>query len=222
MVFPRLRCFAAALGLVTPLAFAGEAQSPPRGMPPPVPFPEVRTITLSNGMHFLLVRRAEAPTFRGIVAFRIGGVDDEAGATGMAHMFEHMAFKGTRAIGTKDWAREKPLLDRIEKLGAELSALRAKGGDPTAIAGLRKRLEELDIEHRKFANQNEFDQIYSEAGKAGLNASTSQDWTRYYISLPANRLELWMLMESERLRDPVFREFYKERDVVAEERPMRT
>ena len=189
---------------------------------PPVRVPEVREVRISNGMRFLLVERHDAPIFFGQIMFHVGGVDEQANATGLAHMFEHMAFKGTRAIGTKDWAMEKPILDRIEKVGAEMTAASVKGNDPAGLEKLRAELEALHAELRGVTEQSAFAEVYSRAGERGMNAYTSKDVTAYHVSLPANQLELWMLMESERLRDPVLREFYTERDVVSEERRMRT
>lgn len=191
------------------------AEAPPR-------MPEVHERVLSNGMRFLLVRRPDAPIFHGIVVFRVGGVDEDLGATGLAHMFEHMAFKGTRAIGTRDWAKEKPLLESVEKAAGELTRLRAAGGDPERIQTLAHDLEDLQRRQAEVIDPTEFQRIYAEAGQRGLNAFTAKDVTAYHVSLPSNRLELWMLMESERLRDPVLREFYTERDVVCEERRTRS
>ena len=206
--------------LLLSLALAASGADTPAA--PAVALPAVKEVTLSNGMRFLLCRRGDAPVFCGTVGFRVGGVDDEAGSTGMAHMFEHMAFKGPRAIGARDWAAEKPVLERLEAVGEELTFLKSSGGDKDRILVLEREMKALEDSLRPLVLQNEFDRIYSEAGKAGLNAFTSQDWTCYHVNLPANRLELWALMESERMRDPVMREFYKERDVVSEERRMRT
>ena len=110
------------------LCLALAALAPPApGAPeaPAVPMPEVRDLTLSNGMRFLLVRRGAAPVFFAMIGLKTGGVDEDLGASGLAHMCEHMALKGTRAIGSRDWAREKPLLDRIEQVGGGLTRLRA-------------------------------------------------------------------------------------------------
>ncbi len=185
------------------------------------PQPEVHEVLLPNGMRFLLVRRPEAPIFFGVITFKVGAVDDPKNASGLAHLFEHMAFKGTRAIGTLDWDKEKPLLDRIEQVGEEATALETSGKDPARLKTLRAELESLHRQQKLLLAESEFWQTYVEAGGTGINASTSADWTNYFVSLPSNRLELWMLMESERFRDPVLREFYSERDVVPEERRMR-
>ncbi len=178
---------------------------------------------LDNGMRFLVLPRRQAPVFTGYIRFKVGGVDEESGKTGLAHMFEHMAFKGTKTVGTRDYRKEAPLLDKIDKAAAALD--KAKFGRPPAdadtVARLEKRLRDLQNEHRKLVVKDELDDIYSRNGAVGLNASTGPDVTTYKVSLPANRLELWMAMESDRLKNGVLREFYTERDVVAEERRMR-
>lgn len=179
--------------------------------------------SLPNGMTFLILRRTQAPVFSGIIRFNAGGVDEVEGNTGLAHLFEHMAFKGTTHIGTTDWVKEKPIFDEIARIGATLTDEMAKGNkaDKSKIEELRKNLNALQEEERKYMVKNEFDLWYSRAGQQDLNAWTSKDETAYVVSLPSNAIELWMLMESQRLRDPVLREFYSERDVVAEERRMR-
>lgn len=180
--------------------------------------------TLHNGMHFLLVQRPGAPVFSAVIRFKVGSVDEQTGTTGIAHMFEHMAFKGTKTIGTKDYRREAVILRQINQIGAALSHEVGKGihADSTQILSLRTQLKQLQEQHKTYIRNNEFFLIYESAGGHGMNASTGADFTTYYVSLPSNRLKLWMAMESERLREPVLREFYAERDVVMEERRMRT
>jgi predicted Zn-dependent peptidase len=183
----------------------------------------VARITLDNGMRFLVVRRGTAPVFAANLRFKVGGADDPGGATGLAHLFEHMAFKGTSIIGTRDAAREAGLLDALDRVVQDLHREIDRG--PRAHAGrlerLRADLADLQKRHQELVVKDELTQIYSNNGSAGLNASTSQDLTSYVVSLPSNRLELWFLIESARLRDPVLREFYQERDVVMEERRLR-
>lgn len=176
--------------------------------------------TLKNGMKFLFVERHDAPIFTGQITFRVGAVDEEAGRTGLAHMFEHMAFKGTRTIGTRDYAKEKPILDALDRAAHAIVDERAKG--PAAnlerIAALQKEMQSLQQQESKLIVPEAFTDIYTENGGEDLNAQTSNDTTTYFVSLPSNRLELWALMESQRIAQPVMREFYKERAVVAEER----
>jgi predicted Zn-dependent peptidase len=183
----------------------------------------VREITLDNGMRFLLVHRGTAPVFTGMIRFRVGSVDDPGGRTGLAHMFEHMAFKGTSTIGVRDAAKEKGVLDGLDETARALLTELDRGprADAARLEALRAKMKSLEAEEQALVVKDEFSEILTTNGGVGLNASTSSDLTSYFVSLPANRLELWCLMESARLRDPVLREFYTERDVVAEERRYR-
>ena len=183
----------------------------------------VREITLDNGMRFLLVHRGTAPVFTGMIRFRVGSVDDPGGRTGLAHMFEHMAFKGTSTIGVRDAVKEKAVLDGLDDAARGLLSELDRGphADAARLEALRARMKSLETEEQALVVKDEFSEILTANGGVGLNASTSSDLTSYFVSLPANRLELWCLMESARLRDPVLREFYTERDVVAEERRYR-
>ena len=179
--------------------------------------------TLKNGMKFLFFERPEAPVFSGVIVFRVGGVDEHVGITGIAHMFEHMAFKGNRVIGTRNYAAEEAIMRRADEAAERLRRLLAEPNpDPQQVAKLRKEVTDIEAEARPHIVKDELDEIYSRNGGTGLNASTSRDVTNYYISLPSNRFELWALLESQRIADPVLREFYSERDVVAEERRLRT
>jgi len=179
--------------------------------------------TLDNGMRFLVLERRQTPVFTGYIRFKVGGVDEQVGKTGLAHMFEHMAFKGTKTVGTVDYDKEVPLLEQIDAVAARLADARfgRSPAEPETVAALDRRLRELQAEHRRYVVKDEFDDIYTRNGAVGLNATTSVDVTSYFVSLPSNRLELWMAMESDRLMNGVLREFYTERDVVAEERRMR-
>ncbi len=183
---------------------------------------KVKSFTLSNGMRFFVLERHQVPTFAGMIMVKVGSVDEGKGETGIAHFFEHMAFKGTPVIGSKDWEKEKVILDEMDKIGNELAKEYSKGksGDSKKIEALRTKLAELQNEHRKYVEKDEIDRIYSENGGEFLNASTGNDTTQYFVMLPSNRLELWFLIESERFKFPSFREFYSERDVVCEERRM--
>lgn len=184
---------------------------------------KVTEFTLPNGLHFIVIERHEAPVVSFHTYVNVGSVDDPRGETGIAHMFEHMAFKGTETIGTKNWPEEKKALDAIEQVYDRLDAERNKGfrADPAKIQALRKEVQEAIVKADSFVEPNEYDRIVESNGGVGMNAGTSEDSTDYFYSFPANRLELWFLLESERFLQPVFREFYKERDVVREERRMR-
>jgi len=179
--------------------------------------------TLPNGLTVVMMRRAEAPVFSFEIMVDAGSAQDPKGLSGLAHMFEHMAFKGTPTIGTKDFAKEKPLLEQLEKAYADYDYQRRKivGRDPKKIEELEKNWRAIAKEADQFVIPNEFAQIIESHGGEGLNASTYEDQTTYFYSLPTNELELWAFLESERFLHPVYREFYKERDVVLEERRMR-
>ncbi len=184
----------------------------------------VTTHKLSNGLTVLITERHEAPVFTAAYAFKVGSVDEVSGITGVAHLFEHMAFKGTTKIGTKDFAKEKIIMDQINEIGKEISLELIKGddADKEKLKTLREKFGQLDKEQKKYIVKDEIFTIYNEAGGAGLNASTSTDYTQYFVSLPVNRFELWCLVESERMKDGVLREFYTERSVVQEERKQTT
>ncbi|TNE47982.1 MAG: insulinase family protein [Deltaproteobacteria bacterium] len=179
-------------------------------------------VKLKNGMTFLLVRRQGAPTFTAYLRVKAGGVDENIGYTGLAHIFEHMAFKGTTVVGSRNWPKEKALLHELNRVGDALSLamVRSRGKETLAIKLLKKRLKDLQTKHKRMVKTDEFTKLYQANGGTGLNATTGKDLTSYFISLPANRLALWAHQEASRLAAPVFREFYRERAVVAEERRM--
>ncbi len=179
---------------------------------------------LANGLTVVLCTRQEAPVFSFATWVDAGSSQDPLHMTGLAHMMEHMAFKGTDRIGTTDYAAEKAALEKIEQAYAAYRAERFKpgGADPARVAALEKAWKDGVTQAEQYVVKGAFDEIVQRAGGVGLNAFTSYDETVYFYSLPANRLELWAYLESERFTHPVMREFYKERDVVMEERRMRT
>jgi predicted Zn-dependent peptidase len=199
-----------------------------------VPVEEFR---LDNGMRFLLVRQPEKNTVAAGWVAHVGSANERPGITGLSHLFEHMLFKGSHTIGTTDIERDLQILDEQEKIQEQLRRIyreqreRWRRGeiadpfDPQARTAeqieLEGKFQKLVADQRKLMVKDEFDKIYSEAGATGMNASTNTDITYYQIVVPANRLELWFWMESDRLLQPVFREFYSERDVVHEERRLR-
>ena len=194
--------------------------------------------TLPNGMRLLLVERHDDPTVAGGWVAHVGSANERPGITGIAHLFEHMMFKGTPTIGTKNFKKDLEIIAAQEKLRDEMrkeeSKMRAayRRGDiddpqkPESKTARYKELEtkfnDLIAQQREILVKNEWDRIYTTGGASGMNAFTSTDLTGYFITVPANKLELWMWMESERILRPIFREFYAERDVVFEERRMRT
>ncbi|WP_082803808.1 pitrilysin family protein [Anabaena sp. 4-3] len=176
---------------------------------------------LNNGMKFIVLERHQAPVVSFLTYADVGGVDEPDGKTGVAHFLEHLAFKGTTRIGTKDYQAEKILLERLEQLDEQIQAAKANGKQDE-VTKLQTTFKQVQSQAATFVKQNELGQIVQQAGGVGLNATTSAEATRYFYSFPANKLELWMSLESERFLDPVIRrEFYKERDVILEERRMR-
>ncbi|MEE8240076.1 MAG: pitrilysin family protein [Nitrospirales bacterium] len=183
--------------------------------------------TLGNGMTVLMVKRPQAPVVSINLAFGVGGLDEHTGHTGVAHLYEHMAFKGTRTLGTKDHEKERPLLAELDRLNQAIEELRVRlrasdKTDSPDLQALLRRFKEVQERESRLVVGNEMSLLYQRHGAVGLNASTGKDITRYTVSLPANRLPLWAAIESDRMSNPVMREFYKERDVVLEERRSRT
>lgn len=181
----------------------------------------VITHRLDNGWTFLIVPRHRAPVVSFHTYIDVGAIFEDDGATGMAHMFEHMAFKGSDRIGTTDWPAEKALLDDLEEAYLAYQAAEDKDDAEASRAALA-RFHDLQRRAGELVDGEAFSKLLEEAGGSGsLNASTSGEETRYVVSLPSNRIELWAWLERERFRHPVLREFYKERDAVLEERRMR-
>ena len=178
---------------------------------------------LDNGLTVIVCERPEAPVFSFYTLVDAGSAQDPQGKTGLAHMFEHMAFKGTTNIGTTDYAAEKPLLEKVETAYAAYIQERNKpvGRDEQKLQQLEKAWKDAIAEADKYVKLNEFPQILENNGAQNMNANTAEDATNYFYSFPQNRLELWAYLESERFLHPVMRQFYKERDVVIEERRLR-
>ncbi|HET9298704.1 MAG TPA: pitrilysin family protein [Candidatus Polarisedimenticolaceae bacterium] len=179
--------------------------------------------TLDNGLTLLVYERPEAPVVSFYTYVNAGSAQEVPGITGLAHMFEHMAFKGTTRIGTTDWNAEKTALAAVDRAYHAYDSERRKAGgaDSAKLADLERAFKDAQEAAGAFVVKNEFGEIIDREGGTGLNASTASDATLYYYSLPANKVELWAYLESERFLDPVLREFYKERDVVMEERRLR-
>jgi predicted Zn-dependent peptidase len=198
----------------------------------------VQEYVLENGLRVLMVPRKGDPNIAAGWVARVGSVNERPGITGLSHLFEHMMFKGTRAIGTSNIQEDLKLMERMDAVKAELrkeeqeQIRRLRLGEITDLKDPKNRtarhqellgqLTQLEEGQKKLLVKNEFDKIYTSAGASGMNAGTDHDYTVYFINVPANKLELWFWMESDRLINPVFREFYAERDVVYEERRMRT
>jgi predicted Zn-dependent peptidase len=185
---------------------------------------KITTKVLPNGLTLIICERPDAPVFSYSTFIDAGDVNDPSGESGLAHMFEHLAFKGTSQIGTKDYAAEKIALAKVEAANDAYEAeyLKAVGRDPQKLVELKKAFKAAEAEAHKFVIPNQFTDVAERNGAARLNAQTGLDETQFFWSMPENRLELWAWLESGRLSDTVPREFYKERDVVMEERRMRT
>ena len=180
---------------------------------------------LPNGLKVLMVRRTEAPLIRCILAYRVGSVNERPGITGVSHFHEHMMFKGTYSMGIKAGTLAKDLeYDRkIDALMARVASeeLKVKGRDEAQIAAWKKQVSDLITKQKaETINSMEIFGAYQNAGGTGVNASTNQEMTQYYVTLPKNKLELYLALEADRMANPVFREFYSERDVITEERRM--
>jgi predicted Zn-dependent peptidase len=199
---------------------------------------EVLEHTLDNGMTLLMVPRPGDPNIAAGWITKFGSAYERPGVTGIAHLFEHMMFKGTHTLGTDDIERDLQIIEELDRIKAELRIEEAEllekqrlgviedHNDPAARSVRHQELFEefndLVAEQKALLIKNEFDRVYVGQGASGMNAGTSQDFTVYFINVPANKLELWFWMESDRLLNPVFREFYSERDVVHEERRLST
>ncbi len=181
----------------------------------------VTEFTLNNGMKFIVLENHEAPTASFVTYANVGGVDEPDGKTGVAHFLEHLAFKGTEQIGTTNYQAEKRLLNNLDQLFAQMKSAK-QAGNEAKLAQLTQKFNATQAKANQYVKQNEYGKIVDTAGGVGLNAVTSADYTSYFYSFPANKLELWMSLESERFLDPVFREFYKEKQVILEERRLRT
>ena len=179
---------------------------------------------LSNGLTLIVFERPEAPVFSFYTLVDAGSANDPGGQSGLAHMFEHMAFKGTEQIGTTDYPKEKLALAKveIEEAAYQVELRKRIGQDPAKLASLKQSFDAAVKDAQQYVIPNQFSEIAEQNGATGINASTGEDSTQYFWSMPSNRLELWAYLESSRIAHPVFREFYKERDVVQEERRMRT
>lgn len=187
-----------------------------------------QTHTFPNGLQLVVVERHWSPTASFIVRFKVGSADEHPGITGSAHLLEHMLFKGTKTIGTNNYAAEEPLMAQIDTLAHQLTAAVVASrsplyrGDRHEIDSLKAAIARIQERQKQYVIKDEFWETMLKNGGSSLNASTGNDGTQYFVSLPANRLELWAYLESNRMADPVLREFYSERDVVYEERRLRT
>ncbi|MFU8812783.1 MAG: M16 family metallopeptidase [Balneolaceae bacterium] len=183
----------------------------------------VTEFTLDNGLHFIIIERPVAPVASFVTFADVGSANEPVGNTGIAHIFEHMVFKGTKTIGTTDYESEIRVIREMDNHYLRwLEEKHSPNPNEQRMAQLWERFEDAQERAKQYVVGNEFTQIIEQNGGTGLNAFTSADATGYFYSLPQNRAELWFSLESDRFKNPVFREFYEEKDVVFEERRMRT
>jgi predicted Zn-dependent peptidase len=182
---------------------------------------QITEFTLDNGLKFIVLENHEAPVVSFVTYANVGGVDEPDGQTGVAHFLEHLAFKGTKQIGTINYPAEAKELNKLDGIFAEIKQAQ-QSGDEAKLAQLKEQFQATQAAANKYVKQNKFGEIVDTAGGVDLNAATGADSTSYFYSFPANKLELWMSLESERFLEPVFREFYQEKQVILEERGMRT
>ncbi|MCB1157825.1 MAG: insulinase family protein [Leptospiraceae bacterium] len=193
----------------------------------------VKKVSLQNGLTLIMMKRTASPTLALYIKFKAGSVDETPEMAGTAHLLEHMMFKGTKNIGTLDYEKEERYLQLIQQYGQKLDILRLKAREYTQIGeevpdeiekeiqNHEKSLKVYQMIQNKYIIKSEDNLIYTQNGQVHFNAYTTHDVTNYQIELPANRLELWARIESDRLRNPILREYYTERDVIMEERRMR-
>ena len=199
---------------------------------------DAKEYTLDNGMQVLMVERHEAPTIMASIFARVGSANETTGITGISHLFEHMMFKGTETIGTKDIKSDRVIMAKLDSLRdlmreeerimreeyrrGQVADMMSPGAKTPRYREIEKVFDSLIVEQRKLIIKDQLDELYTKNGGFFLNAFTSDDMTAYFVRLPKNKIELYMWLESDRFAKPVFREFYSERDVVREERRMST
>lgn len=183
---------------------------------------KVTEFTLDNGLTFVVVKRPVAPVVSFATFVNAGGANEPVGHVGMAHIFEHMAFKGTQTVGTTNWDKEKVALQKMDDTYQQWLAEKYQPlPDSSRLDTLWSQFKDYQEQAKQFVVNNEFSKIIERNGGTGINAQTSADETVYYYSLPENRIKLWFRLESDRFKNPVFRRFYKEKKVVREERRSR-
>lgn len=181
-------------------------------------YPAVIYYKLKNGLKLLMLEKKFAPTVSFVMMFKVGNVDNIQGQSGLAHLFEHMAFKGTNNLGTTNWQKEKEIIEKIDKIEEEINSEDKKENkDIEKIKKLKEEVKKLEEEAEKYQIREAYWKIYNELGQHSMNAFTSTDYTGYVVELPKDRIEAYFIIESDRFKNPVLRDFYKERSVVLEE-----
>ena len=172
--------------------------------------------TLDNGLQVFMSVNKDEPRIQTYIAVRVGSKNDPAESTGLSHYLEHLMFKGTNHFGTLDWPKEQEQLKRIEALYEVYNHTT----DPAQRKAIYHQIDSVSYEASKYAIPNEYDKMMSMIGAQGTNAFTSNDMTVYQEDIPSNELERWLIIESERFANPVFRLFHTELEAVYEEKNM--
>jgi predicted Zn-dependent peptidase len=205
------RFFLAALAL---LVFTGLAASGAVKL-------DVKEHVLGNGMKILMIPKPGVPRVVCHIYFKVGSINERSGITGIAHVHEHMMFKGTEMMGVTDFAKDQAIDRKIDEVMDQIyreKYWKADGGDKAKLAELQKQADELIASEKPYVIKDDLWNLYMKNGGTALNASTGNENTGYYVTLPSNKVELQMLLESDRMLHSYFREFYSEKDVVMEER----
>jgi predicted Zn-dependent peptidase len=181
---------------------------------------DVKEHVLGNGMKILMIPKPGVPRVVCHIYFKVGSINERPGITGSAHVHEHLMFKGTRIMGVTDFAKDSEIDHQIDGLMDKIYHEKywKADGDATKIAQWQKEVDELAKAEKQYVIKDDLWTLYMKNGGTGLNASTSQETTGYYVTLPSNKVELQMLLEADRMMNAYFREFYSEKDVIMEER----
>lgn len=182
---------------------------------------DVKEHTLANGLKILMIQKSDIPRVVCHIYYKVGSINEKPGITGIAHLHEHMMFKGTRLMGVTDFDKQADINNRIDELMQKIYREKfwnADGGDKEKIAQWQNECDELVRSEKQYIIKDDLWTLYMKNGGTGLNASTSNEVTGYYVTLPSNKVELQMWLESDRMANAYFREFYSEKDVVMEER----
>ena len=177
---------------------------------------DTKMYTLENGLKIFMSVNKDQPRIQTMIAVRVGGKNDPAETTGLAHYFEHLMFKGTEQFGTTDYAAEKPMLDEIERL----FEVYRKTTDETERAAIYHAIDSVSYQASLLAIPNEYDKLMNAIGATGTNAYTSQDMTCYVEDIPSNQLDNWARIQADRFEHPVIRGFHTELETIYEEKNM--
>lgn len=177
---------------------------------------QTKIYTLPNGLQVFMTENHEKPRIQTYIAVRVGGKNDPAETTGLAHYFEHLMFKGTKQFGTSDYAAEEPLLNQIEQL---FEVYRVTT-DSVARREIYRQIDSISYQASLIAIPNEYDKLMAAIGADGTNAYTSYDVTCYVEDIPSNQIENWARIQADRFENPVIRGFHTELETIYEEKNM--